>query len=68
MGMPNNLTKLTNKELVESAFKSIENEGFHITDVVFGNSYFLFGGENDSICHFHIREIPRISVCFLECK
>ena len=66
--MPNNLIKLTNKELIESAFNGIEKEGFHIIERVFGNSYLLFGGEDDSICHFHIREIPRISVCFLECK
>lgn len=53
-------TKISNKGLMESALKQIEEEtGFHIIDIEFGNYYFLFGGPKNSICHFHIKEIPK---------
>lgn len=50
--------KLTNKELIENLFRAIETDGYHITDKIYGNCYFLFEDEDDSICHFHIKEIP----------
>lgn len=60
------LKKLSNKELIESAFAQIENElGFHIKDKKYGDTYFVFEGNKDSICQFHIKEIPRISFRFL---
>lgn len=60
------LKKLSNKELMESAFTQIEKDlGFHIKDKEYGNTYFIFEGNDDSICQFHIKEIPRISFCFL---
>lgn len=54
------LSEKTNKELMQSALGSIKELGFHPIDVVMGNTYFLFEDEDDSICHFHIKEIPRI--------
>ena len=62
------LSKLTNKELIESALKAIEDLGYTIKDKHYDNCYFLFEGEDDSICIFHIKEMPRIYICFLECK
>lgn len=47
------------KELMELAFKQIEEEtGFHIIDKMYGNSYFLFEDKDNSICNFRIKEIP----------
>lgn len=62
------LSKLTNKELIESALKAIEELGYTIKDKYYSNCYFLFEGEDDSICMFHIKEMPRVYICFLECK
>ena len=62
--MNQNLKKMTNKELIQSALKSIEDIGFHVTDVNTGNTYFIFSGEDDSICHFHIKEIPGFLFAF----
>ena len=54
-------TKLSNKKLIDSALKMIEEEtGFHVIDVEYGDTYFLFTGPKNSICRFHIKEIPRI--------
>lgn len=55
---------MTNRELMESAFKAIENLGFHILDKQYNDTYFFFEGENDSICEFHIKEIPRFRFAF----
>ena len=59
------LRKLTNKELIDSALNMIESLGFHITDRVYGNCYFLFEGDENSIAHFHIKELPRVFICIL---
>ena len=58
------LTKLNNRELVESVFKQIEQEGFHPIDIVYGDSYFLFEDQENSICHFHIKEVPGFLFAF----
>ena len=53
------LKNLTNKELIESAFNQIERDtGFHIINKNYHSSYFIFEDEKDSICNFHIKEIP----------
>lgn len=58
-------TKLSGKNLMLSALKAIEEEtGFHIIDIEFGNTYFFFEGKKDSICHFHIKEVPRFKFAF----
>ena len=62
------LSKMNNKEKMLSALKSIEDLGYHIADYELGKYYFIFDGEKDSICHFHIKEIPRFSFCILEYK
>ena len=62
--MKTSLKKLTNRELIESAFAYIESNGFHVVNKKFGNCYFLFEGEDDSICHFHIKEIPGFLFAF----
>lgn len=49
---------MTNKEMAESVLTEIENFGYHIKEKEFGNCYFFFEDEEDSICHFHIKEIP----------
>lgn len=63
------LSKLTNGELVESAFRQIEKEtNLHIVDVEFEDCYFIIEGEEDSICHFHIKEIPGFKFAFWNTK
>lgn len=57
--------KLTNKELMLDALQAIKDLGYTVTDDILGNSYFVFDGEDDSICHFKIKEIPRFSICIL---
>lgn len=52
------VSKKTNLELMESVLLKIESYGYHIKDKVFGNCYFIFEGEDNSVCHFHIKEIP----------
>lgn len=64
MKLKKNLKKLTNKELIQSALKSIEDIGYHVQDVNTGNTYFVYQGEDDSICHFHIKEIPGFLFAF----
>lgn len=54
------LKNLTNKELMESALAEIEDLGYHIIKPVLGNSYFIFEGDDNTICHFFIKEIPRV--------
>lgn len=49
----------SNKELIESLFTQIENDlGYHIINKLYGDCYFIFEGEEDSVCHFKIKEIP----------
>lgn len=53
------LRKLSNKKLIEKALTEIEEQTkFHITDIQMGDTYFLIEGPRNSICHFHIKEIP----------
>lgn len=60
-----NLTKMSNKQLVKSAFKQIEKEtGFHIKEYKFEDTYFIISDEKDSICHFRIKEIPGFLFAF----
>lgn len=56
--MKKKLTKKTNLELMNSVLTKIESYGYHIKDKEFGSCYFVFDGEDNSICHFHIKEIP----------
>lgn len=58
------LKEMTNKGLMESAFKAIENLGFHIIDKQYNDTYFFFEGDENSICEFHIKEIPRFRFAF----
>lgn len=55
------MSKSRNRKLIESLFKQIEKElGYHIVDKQFGNCYFIVESkEPDTICHFHIKELPR---------
>ena len=55
------MSKSRNRKLIESLFKQIEKElGYHIVDKQFGNCYFIVESkEPDSICDFHIKELPR---------
>lgn len=50
--------KLNNVDLMNNALKMIEDLGYHIKDKSFSDCYFLFEGDDNSICHFHIKEIP----------
>lgn len=57
----NKKMKVSNKsnlELMESVLAKIESYGYHIKDKVFGNCYFIFEDEENSVCHFHIKEFP----------
>lgn len=64
--MPNWKSPVTsNKELIELAFKQIEREtGFHIIDKHYTDTYFVFEDDKDSICEFHIKEIPGFIFAF----
>lgn len=57
---------VTNKRLINSLLKCIGELGYTITDRVFGSCYFVFEGNKNSICHFHIKEIPRLYICIVE--
>lgn len=48
---------MTNKEIMDSVLKEINAMGFHTKDVQYGNGYFLFEGDDNSVCHFHIKEL-----------
>ena len=54
----NKITKKSNTELMNEILDLIRGWGYHIKDDIKGNCYFVFEGEEDSICHFHIKEIP----------
>lgn len=58
------LSKLTNKELMESALNEIKSFGYTLYDIKLGNCYFVFEDEDDSICHFKIKEIPGFLFAF----
>lgn len=59
------LTKLSNRKLIEMAFTQIEEDtGFHIIDKQYGDTYFIAKGPKDSICHFHVKEIPGFLFAF----
>ena len=51
--------RLSNKALIESALEDLQKEtGFHFTDIKFGNGYFIFTFEKNTVCHFHVKELP----------
>ena len=61
--------RISNKNLIKSALLQIEEEtDFHIIDVEFGDTCFFFKGPKDSICHFHIKEIPGFKFAFWNTK
>lgn len=48
-----------NKQLIESFLETLENDlNITILNTGYGNSYFIFEGEDNSICEFYIKEIP----------
>ena len=52
------IIKLNNKDLIENMLKQLPTIGFTSQDVEFDSSYFVaYMGEN-SVCQFHIKEIP----------
>ena len=54
------LSKRSYKELMNDFLDDLEKDTkFHIIDRKFGNSYFLFDYEDDSICHFKIKELSK---------
>lgn len=54
-------SKITNKEMMNQIIDSIKELGYHPYNVDIGNCYFVFEGNDDSICHFNIKEIPGFS-------
>lgn len=57
--------KVSSENLIRSAIKQIEEDtGFHIIDIQLGDTYFLFKGSKDSICHFRVKEIPGFLFAF----
>ena len=56
---------MTNKEKMASALQAIRDLGYTIVYDKTGSTYFVFEGADDSICHFKIKEIPRIFICIL---
>lgn len=59
-----NRRNLSSRELINSLLNEIEVDmGYHILDKTFSNYYFVMeSDEPDTVCHFHIKEIPRFSV------
>ena len=51
-------SKITNKEMMKQIIECIKEFGYHPYDITLGNCYFVFEGNDDSICHFKIKEIP----------
>ena len=50
------LRNLTNRNLIKDFIKDLQEEtGFHFYDIKFGNGYFVFEYDKDSICHFKIK-------------
>lgn len=59
--------KLDNKSLIESLFKDIEEKlKFHIVNKYYTDTYFIIEDEENSICEFNIKEIPRIQIWYME--
>lgn len=60
--MKEELTNLSNKELIESLFSQIEEKlGYHIINKNYIKSYFVFEVEKYSICNFKIKEIQEFT-------
>lgn len=58
-------TKMSSKKLILDVINQLEEEtGFHFIDITFGDTYFIASGPKDSICHFHIKEIPGFLFAF----
>ena len=56
------LSERSNKELIDDFLEDLEKDtNFHIENKVCGNCYFLFEYEDDSICHFKVKELPEFS-------
>ena len=51
--------KISNLALMQEAINKLQEEtGFHFTDIEYGNWYFIKKKKKNSVCHFHIKEIP----------
>ena len=54
-----------NKELIELAFKQIEEETkFHIIDKEYNDDEYTEEKDKNTICEFHIKEIPGFRFAF----
>ena len=50
---------ISNLELMNQALKTLqEDTGFHFKNIKFGDGYFIFSYEKNTVCHFEIQEIP----------
>ena len=51
--------KLSNLALMKAAIEDLQKEtNFTFTDITYGNGYFVFNFGANTVCHFHIKEIP----------
>lgn len=50
---------MTNKEIAQKIFAILAIEGFKAYDIEYGNTYFLFSGEDDSIVHFRMKGVSK---------
>lgn len=51
--------RISNLALMQEAINKLQEEtGFHFKNIKFGNGYFIFSYEKNTVCHFEIQEIP----------
>ena len=50
---------MTNKEIAQKIFAILAIEGFKAYNIEYGNTYFLFSGEDDSIVHFRMKGVSK---------
>jgi hypothetical protein len=50
---------MTNKAIAQNIFNILEAKGFKAYNIQYGNTYFLFTGEDDSIVHFRMKGVSK---------
>jgi hypothetical protein len=50
---------VTNREIAEIIFNALADKGFKSYNVSYGDSYFIFQGEPDSVVHFRLKGVNK---------
>jgi len=56
--MKKRLIKKVNKKRIENILNKITSNNFNITSKIFGDGYFIFTFEYNTVCHFYLKETP----------